>query len=215
MKITSTPLRNALRAMPFIASLALAACGGGGSSSSDTAAAPTASAGTGTGSAPATPAAPSNTAPPAVTAGSTCNISAFAATALDRINAVRAAGADCHTGGRFAPAAPLTWNAKLTQAAEGHSQDMVTNKFFSHTGSNGSTLSGRVDATGYVWNALGENIAAGYVGIDSVMNGWVASDGHCANLMNPSFKEVGLVCVPGTSATPYNTYWTMDLGASN
>ncbi len=214
MKIISTPLRHALRATSVIAAFALAGCGGGGSSSTDAvAAAPTA--GAGSGSAPAAPAAPSNPAATAVTAGSTCNISAFAATALDRINAVRAAGADCHTGGRFASAAPLTWNAKLTQAAEGHSQDMVANKFFSHTGSNGSTLSTRVNATGYVWGGLGENIAAGYIGIDSVMAGWVASDGHCANLMNPNFKEVGLVCVPGTATTAVSSYWTMDLGASN
>lgn len=212
MKIIPVPLRLALRAAPFIA-FALVGCGGGGSSSTDAAAVPAAGGGTAP-AAPAAPATPGNTAAPAATAGSTCNISAFAATALDRINAVRAAGADCHTGGRFAPAAPLTWNAKLTQAAEGHSQDMVAKNFFSHTGSNGSTLSTRVNAAGYVWNALGENIAAGYVGIDAVMNGWVASDGHCANLMNPSFKEVGLVCVPGTSAS-YSTYWTMDLGASN
>jgi uncharacterized protein YkwD len=213
MNITSTPFRIALRAAPVIAAFALAGCGGGGSSSTDTAAAPAAGGGNAP-AAPATPATPAGPAAPAVTAGSTCNISAFAATALDRINAVRAAGADCHTGGRFAPAAPLAWSAKLTQAAEGHSQDMVAKNFFSHTGSNGSTLSTRVNAAGYVWNALGENIAAGYVGIDAVMNGWVASDGHCANLMNPSFKEVGLVCVPGTPGS-YSTYWTMDLGASN
>ncbi len=212
--MTINPFQLDWRAAHVVAALALVGCGGGGSSSADNAAAPVA----GGGNAPltaATPATPTGSAATTVTAGSTCNISAFAATALDRINAARAAGADCRTGGRFAPAAPLTWNAKLTQAAEGHSQDMVAKNFFSHTSSNGSTLSNRVDATGYVWTALGENIAAGYVGIDAVMAGWVASDGHCANLMNPSFKEVGLVCVPGTSATQYSTYWTMDLGASN
>jgi uncharacterized protein YkwD len=69
----------------------------------------------------------------------------------------------------------------------------------------------RVSATGYAWSSVGENIAAGYSGVDSVMAGWMASDGHCANLMNPDYTEVGLVCVPGTTATAYNTYWTMDL----
>ena len=63
-------------------------------------------------------------------------------------------------------------------------------------------------------SSLGENIAAGYPTIDAVMTGWMASDGHCANLMNPNFNQVGLVCVPGTAADTYNTYWTMDLARS-
>jgi uncharacterized protein YkwD len=46
-----------------------------------------------------------------------------------------------------------------------------------------------------------------------VMDGWIASAGHCANLMNPRFKEVGVSCVPGTASSRYNTYWTMNLGA--
>lgn len=142
----------------------------------------------------------------------TCNIADFAAVALARINQIRAAGANCHSDGVFPPAAPLAWNGKLTQAAAGHSADMSAQNYFSHTSRDGRTLAARIDATGYTWSRLGENIAAGYVGIDSVMNGWVASDGHCANLMSPNFTEVGLACVPGTSTSTYNTYWTMDLG---
>ena len=102
----------------------------------------------------------------------------------------------------------------LTQSAEVQSQDMVTNNFFSHTGSNGSTLSSRVNATGYAWSSLGENIAAGYPGLEAVLTGWMASDGHCANLMNPNFNQIGLVCVAGTSSTTYNNYWTMDIARS-
>ncbi len=173
----------------------LAACGGGG------------------GDAPA-PAAAAAPAGPVPVAASTCGISDFATTALARMNQARAAGADCRTGGQFAPAAALAWSAPLTQAAERHSQDMVARNFFSHTGSDGSTLTVRVNATGYAWSNLGENIAAGYSGVNNVMTGWMASDGHCANLMNPAFTEVGLVCVAGTAATAYNSYWTMDLGRS-
>ncbi|HKX43869.1 MAG TPA: CAP domain-containing protein, partial [Burkholderiaceae bacterium] len=80
-----------------------------------------------------------------------------------------------------------------------------------HTGSNGSTFSQRIDATGYSWSTAGENIAAGYSSVDAVMDGWIASPGHCANLMNPNFSEVGVSCVPGTSATVDSSYWTMDL----
>ena len=178
-----------------LCALWLAACGGGGDAGA-------------AGSAPA--AAPS----PAPTAGSTCGIADFAATALARINQLRAAGASCRTGGTFLPAAAVTWSPLLTQSAETHSQDMVAKNFFSHTGSSGSSLSDRVNATGYAWSGLGENIAAGYGSIDSVMNGWMASDSHCANLMNPAFNQVGLVCVPGTAATTYNNYWTLDLARS-
>ncbi len=136
----------------------------------------------------------------------------FAATALARINQLRAAGATCGTRGTFAPTTALAWNALLTQAGDGHSTDMATANYFSHTSQDGRTLSDRVDATGYLWNTLGENIAAGYSSVDAVMNAWIASDGHCANLMNPNFTEVGLACVVGAPASAYNTYWTMDLG---
>ena len=91
---------------------------------------------------------------------------------------------------------------------------MVANNYFSHTGSDGSSMATRVNATGYAWLSLGENIAAGYSGIDAVLAGWMASDGHCANIMNPSFNQVGLVCVSGTSATMYSSYWTMDAAKS-
>ena len=183
--------RISTAALALLAAAGLAACGGGGS---DATADPVS--------------------PPSSGGGSTCGIADFAATALTRINQLRAAGANCRTGGTFAPAAALTWSTLLTQSAEAHTQDMVANNFFSHTGSNGSTLTSRVNATGYAWSSLGENIAAGYPTIDAVLAGWMGSDGHCANLMNPSFNQVGLVCVPGTSATTYNNYWTMDLARS-
>ena len=91
---------------------------------------------------------------------------------------------------------------------------MVANNYFSHTGSDGSTLATRVTLTGYSWNFLGENIAAGFSGIDAVLAGLMASDGHCANIMDANFADVGAVCVPGTSADVYGNYWTMDFGRS-
>ena len=111
----------------------------------------------------------------------------------------------------FGPAPALTWSAALASAALVHSQDMVTANFFSHTGSNGSTFDQRITAAGYSWQTAGENIAAGYPGLSQVMAGWMASPGHCANLMNSSFTQMGLACVKGTSANPYGTYGTQDL----
>ena len=46
------------------------------------------------------------------------------------------------------------------------------------------------------------------------MDGWIASGGHCANLMNPAFDQVGLACVPGSAANNRKSYWTMNLARS-
>jgi uncharacterized protein YkwD len=133
---------------------------------------------------------------------------------MARINQLRAQGADCGSQGKYAPAPALTWEPLLAKAAFNHSQDMALKNFFSHTGSNGSTLGSRVDAVGYVWSNLGENIAAGQPSVDIAVDDWIASDGHCANMMNPALTQVGLACVSGPSASIYSTYWTMDLGRS-
>ncbi|MBB3196679.1 CAP domain-containing protein [Roseateles terrae] len=183
----------------LLLTLTLAACGGGGSDSSSG----SGSSGSGSGAAP--------------DGQATCKLAAdadFQKQLLDAINAARAAGANCGTSGTFAATTPLGWNALLAQAADNQSIDMSTNNFFSHTGSNGSTLGQRVTAVGYPWTALGENIAAGQTSVDSVMKGWLASPGHCANIMNPTFQEVGVSCrLAASTKNDYGTYWTMDLGA--
>ncbi len=133
---------------------------------------------------------------------------------MARINAQRAAGAVCGAEGSF-PAAPnLSWNAALTQASLVHSDDMMALNFFSHTGSNGSSAGQRATAAGYVWQTWGENIAAGQPTVNSVMDAWVASPGHCANLMNARFRDIGLACVSGSANNTYRTYWTMTLGTA-
>ncbi len=184
----------------WLAAAVLAACGGGGD-----APAPAPST-----DAPAAPApAPSASSPSSPSVDATCALPDFAASVLARVNQLRAAGASCGAKGTFAPAGALAWNAQLTEAATAHSLDMVTNNFFDHVGSNGSTLGSRVSATGYAWSSLGENIAAGYGTVTRVMDGWMASDGHCANIMNPNFTQIGVACVKGS--TGYGDYWTMDL----
>lgn len=184
------------RALPRLLSLllplALVACGGGGG-------------------ADATPATTSQAAAAGAPATATCGLADFQASAMARINQKRAAGASCGTRGSFAAAAALAWNTRLTQAADGHSRDMVANNFHDHVSADGRTLADRIDATGYAWNTIGENIAAGYPSVNAVVDGWMTSDGHCANLLNPAFTEVGLACMSGSAATTYNSYWTMTL----
>jgi uncharacterized protein YkwD len=174
--------------------LVLAACGGGGGD--DAVAAP--------------PAGNGNAVPPSEAA--TCGLPGFGADALVRINGFRSAPRSCGAEGRFAAAPALVWNTRLQQSATAHSQDMAAKNYFSHTGQDGRDLAQRVGAAGYAWTAIGENIAAGPVTVAAAMAGWQASDGHCANLMNPAFTEVGLACVPGTARSTYATYWTMNLG---
>lgn len=130
---------------------------------------------------------------------------------LQLVNARRAAGATCGSRGSFAPAAALSWNTKLTAASYGHSRDMADNNYFSHTSLDGRTLGDRVTAAGYGWSALGENIAGGQNTVQQVVDGWMASEGHCANIMNANFTEIGVACAYNASST-YKYYWTMDLG---
>jgi uncharacterized protein YkwD len=190
----------------FIALLALAGCGGGGDDSAS--AAPQVE------SPAPSPASASASAPATSTAGTraTCNLANFEAEVLTLVNAYRAVGASCGTEGTFPGAAPLAWNASLTQSSLVHSDDMVAANYFSHTGSDGSNAGQRATAAGYIWQSLGENIAAGQPSVEVVMAGWMASPGHCANIMQERFRDIGVACVSGGAGNTYRTYWTMTLG---
>ena len=140
-----------------------------------------------------------------------CNLPGFLADMLAAVNAYRRKGATCGANGSFPAAPDLALNAALAQAAVVHSDDMVAGNFFSHTGSNGSTVGTRVTAAGYAWRGVGENIAAGQGSVAAVVSGWMASPGHCANLMKASFQDLGVACVRGGASNSFRTYWTMAL----
>ncbi|MCG2838400.1 CAP domain-containing protein [Photobacterium sp. WH77] len=125
---------------------------------------------------------------------------------LAAVNAARAQGQDC--GGTWMPAvAPLTWDATLEQTAFLHSSDMANYDYFSHTGLDGSSPSSRVTAQGYSWKTVGENIAAGQKTVSAVMQGWLESPGHCRNIMNGSFTQMGAASDTNSGST-YGIYWT-------
>ncbi|HEV6968536.1 CAP domain-containing protein [Roseateles sp.] len=195
------PTASRLASTALLASLTiLAACGGGGGSSA---------------TAPATPSAPASSASqPTSTAGTriTCNLPNFEAEMLAAVNARRRAGASCGTHGNFPAAPDLAWNDAITQAAAAHSDDMVVHNYFDHTGSDGSSPGDRMTAAGYPWRGWGENIAAGQSSVAEVVDGWMKSDGHCANLMNAAFRDIGVACVAGNAGTTYRSYWTQDFG---
>lgn len=112
------------------------------------------------------------------------------ATLLQEVNAARASARSC---GRqaFPTAAPLELEARLMAAAAAHSQDMHDQGFMSHTGSDGSTVVDRVERQGYTWSALAENVAAGFPTPEAVVAAWLGSPGHCANIMNAAYTELG------------------------
>ncbi len=139
----------------------------------------------------------------------TCNLANFQVDLLRQINSARAAGRSCGATA-FSPTAALTWNARLVAAAEGHSRDMAVNNYFSHTALSGRTASQRVTDAGYVWRATGENIAAGQRDVTTVMNSWLASEGHCRNIMNAAYQDVAVACVQQSGST-FGRYWTMVL----
>jgi uncharacterized protein YkwD len=105
---------------------------------------------------------------------------------------------------------PLRVDTRLTTAARLHSQDMADHDYFSHTSLDGRTPWQRMEAQGYT-AASGENIAAGYSTPASVMNAWMNSSGHRANILNCSSKAIGVGIGKGGS---YGTYWTQDFGYS-
>ncbi|WP_202406018.1 CAP domain-containing protein [Hufsiella ginkgonis] len=127
---------------------------------------------------------------------------------LGRINTMRAKGCNC--GGTYMPPAdPVVWNDNLAISAYAHARDMAANRYFSHYSLDGRKLRDRTFAAGYAvtgyksWT-IGENIAQGQRSIREVTNDWFNSPGHCKNLMNPDFREVGVAVE--------NLYWVQDFG---
>ncbi|MER7001592.1 CAP domain-containing protein [Dactylosporangium sp. NPDC000555] len=103
----------------------------------------------------------------------------------------------------------LRIDGRLVAAARAHSTDMATNNFFDHTGSNGSSFVQREAAAGYTTGASAENIAWGYRSAQDVVNGWINSPGHRANILNCSSVAVGVGLAYKADGTPY---WTQDFG---
>jgi len=127
------------------------------------------------------------------------------------VNFVRSQGFQC--GSTFyQPAPPLQWNAQLEEAAQKHSDDMADNNNFNHIGTDGSDPGDRLRAAGYDWRTYGENIAAGYSTILSVLQGWLGSSGHCRNIMNPNFEHMAIAKATNSRST-YDVYWTQVFGA--
>lgn len=138
----------------------------------------------------------------------TCSVQAQEA--LRRINAARAHGQRC--GWRsMPPAPPLHWDGTLQAVAARHSRDMAARNYFDHRSPEGRTVSERVKASAYKFQLVGENLAGGDPHVASAIQGWIDSPGHCVNMMDPRFADVGVACI-GDRHSQWGTYWTMVLG---
>lgn len=97
---------------------------------------------------------------------------------------------------------PLTANWELSRVARYKSQDMVDNKYFSHTSPTYGSPFQMIKAFGLSYRSAGENIAMGYATPQAVVNGWMNSSGHRANILNASYTQIGVGYVA------QGHYWT-------
>jgi uncharacterized protein YkwD len=135
----------------------------------------------------------------------------LAARALQLINEARQRGARC--GARaFGSAPPVALSETLAGVALGHAADMAQHDYFEHQDLSGRTPADRVRAVGYKETLVGENIAYGPTSADDVVKGWLDSPGHCENIMDPRFTEMGLAYAPGKAPKP-GLYWVQLLAA--
>ena len=129
----------------------------------------------------------------------------FESEVIDLVNAEREA---CNCDLR-----PLSYNQELTVAARRHSQDMGDRNFFSHTTPKPDEIEfqDRITDAGYNYQTCGENIAAGYATPEAVVDGWMNSDGHRRNILDPDYCDIG-VGYAAVDGSQYYHYWTQDFG---
>jgi uncharacterized protein YkwD len=130
---------------------------------------------------------------------------------LAGVNLARAEGRTCGKQ-PYPPAPPLRWNAALGTAALAHSQDMAAQRYFNHLAKDGSLVGARSVRAGYAWRRIGENIGFGQNSPQDALDGWLSSPGHCANIMNPDFTEMGAAYGMTAEQRSGIVYWTQVLG---
>jgi uncharacterized protein YkwD len=125
--------------------------------------------------------------------------------ALALVNQARGQSRRCGSTAHAA-APPVALDATLGSVAAAHARDMARTGRMAHEGSDGSTAAERVTRAGYAWRTVAENVAAGDRTAEAVVQTWLASPGHCANLMNPNVREMG-IGYAFEASSPKGTYW--------
>lgn len=132
----------------------------------------------------------------------------FEAEVLRLVNEARGTARKCGSS-RYKATRPLRWDPTLAKVAAAHSEDMADHSYFSHDSRNGASPFQRIKKAGYRYDSAGENIAAGFRTPASVVKAWLKSPGHCKNVMNRGYHELGVGFAEGGL---YGTYWTQDFG---
>ncbi len=136
---------------------------------------------------------------------------ALAKRALQLVNEVRARGTRC--GERSYGAAPaMRLSGTLAGVALGHATDMAQHGYFEHKDLAGHSPADRVRAGGYKEKLVGENIAYGPKSAEEVVQGWLDSPGHCENIMDSRFAEMGIAYAAG-HASKRGLFWVQLLAA--
>jgi uncharacterized protein YkwD len=103
----------------------------------------------------------------------------------------------------------LRASGRLNGSAQRWTGAMVSSGIFSH----GEDFALRISATGYDWRAAAENIATGYATPTAVVDAWMGSLGHCQNILDPAFRDVGTgVAAAAVGPMVGAGTWTQDFG---
>ncbi|MFE4976733.1 CAP domain-containing protein [Kitasatospora sp. NPDC056651] len=202
---------------------------------SPTTEAPSAPAATPATTAPASPTASASAAPTAAPSATTATapvakaapLSSRPASAAPAPVAARRPGGAPQVGGGAAPGyaqqvvdlvnvqrakagcGPVSAEPRLASAAQSHSDDMANRNYFDHASPEGEHADHRIEAAGYSWSTWGENIARGQKDPAAVMDAWMNSPGHRANILNCSFNQLGV----GVRTGANGPWWTQVFAA--
>ena len=131
------------------------------------------------------------------------------ARALALVNAARSEARYCGAA-QFPAVPPLVLSHELVQAAQVMASDRAQAGTAGHVSRDGATHTERARRAGYT-APVGENTAAGTADLDATVAAFVASEGHCRNVMWPSYRDFGAACADGVA--PYFAYWAHEFGA--
>jgi uncharacterized protein YkwD len=123
---------------------------------------------------------------------------------VEQLNALRLQPTSCAEAGSSMQ--HLAWDNKLAASAQEQAMDLALRDRLSHFDSRNRGLGMRLRSVGYAAAGAGENLAAGQTDVEDTLQAWLASPSHCANLMQPEFRDVGVACVMRRGSR-YERFW--------
>jgi uncharacterized protein YkwD len=131
--------------------------------------------------------------------------------AVEQLNALRRDSSPACAAAGAAAMQHLHWEARLAASAHEQAVDLAARDKLSHVDARNRGLGTRLRSVGYAAAGAGENLAAGQTDIEDTLQAWMASPSHCANLMQPEYRDVGLACVQRRGSR-YERFWVAHFG---